>query len=194
MSLTHVLTQTHRHYAANCNVIGTDDARKNKHPLVADCGTVWIPGAARDTKSLPMCPECEVAYARRLMRPSDLRPHFVYRCFDGDDRLIYVGCSASPRQRMDQHRGSSWWFNQVERTRYVVFNDKDYALGKEREAIATENPRWNLKGRDRALWTAADYEDIHFAMIQNGASDKRLQKHADEARRRYSLDLLGEVS
>lgn len=193
MTLTHVITQTHKHYPSIYNSISVDEARASDYPLVADCGTVWIPGQEHETKALPMCAKC-TAVSDRPVSAISLQPHYVYRCYDAEGRLIYVGCSGVPRQRMEQHRLSSWWFDQVERIRYVVFPNKQYALDKEREAIAEENPRWNLRGRQKALWAAEDYEDVHFALMKTGASDKRVQRHADEARRRYDLDLLGAVS
>jgi len=194
MSIVRTFRQTHRHYRDEVNnVIDVDGARAFGYPLVADCGRVWIPGEAEETKDLPICPDCEAANAPREFVSREDRPHYVYRCYDGNDRLIYVGCSGMPKNRMDQHKASSWWFQQVERIRYTVFPGRTYALAMELKAIAEENPRWNIKGRDRSLWTADDYRDHHFALNVTGASEKRLNKLRVEALRRYNLEL-GEES
>lgn len=195
--LTHVLTQTHRHYRSDMhNLISISEARDRQWPLIADCGTVWIPGQEWQTDDLPLCQRCKSAQGRPLATrgPRHGRPTYVYRCYDADDRLIYVGCTVSPVQRMDQHRQTSWWHEQVARTRFIVFPNRDYALSMERQAIADENPRWNVRGRDRALWTADDYRDAHFAMLKKGAAETRVHKLRLEALRRFNLDLLEETA
>lgn len=100
---------------------------------------------------------------------SDGRSHFVYRCYDATDRLLYVGCSVSPVIRIDTHR-DSWWGGRIERVRYTVFPDRDYALAMERIAIHAEMPLCNVKGRwykrdPRDHWVAQDYLDFHHAVL-----------------------------
>lgn len=194
MSLIRTFQQTHRHYRDDVhNVIDIDGARAFGYPLIAECGRVWIPAPADETRDLPLCLDCEAANAPRVdLRAT--RPHYLYRCYDAAGRLIYVGCSVSPVQRMDQHKASSWWFDQVEKFRYTVFPGRDKAIDMERAAIATENPRWNIQGRDRALWSADDYRDFHFALTTKGASEKRIEKLRLEAFRRHNVDLANEVS
>lgn len=185
--LTRVFTQTHRHYSSRTNVITTEDARSYSYPLLAECGQVWIPNDASLTADLPMCPHCDRT-AETPLRVAG-KPHFVYRCYDRDGNLIYVGCSVAPIQRMEQHRANTWWFDQVERIRYVVYPNKDYALYKEREAIGAENPRWNIKGRNHDAFDLADYRDIHCAMAQNGASGKRLEAVRAKAQLKFGTDI-----
>lgn len=126
------------------------------------------------------------------------RPTFVYRCYDAAGRLLYVGCSTNPRERLNGHRASSWWFPQVATVRNVVFPSREYALTKERQAIAEEQPRWNLKSRwpYRSLWTADDYRDYFTALVRtpNGGvgTTRHLEAVANEARRRYGLRLTAE--
>lgn len=132
---------------------------------------------------------------------SDSRPYFVYRCFDADGRLIYVGCTFDPAGRISTHRTTSWWGHQVEAVRVLVFPSKEYALAKEREAIATENPRWNTKGRwaHRALWTGDDYADYYacFTMAGNAGTSynkQHLVRVVREAKQRYGLRLTEDVA
>lgn len=188
MTLTHTITQTHRHYRDGDNAISVDEAREHKFPLFAECGTVWIPGSASETANLPMCPQCS-ARDRQGVTNGVVRPHYVYRCFDAEDRLIYVGVSFSPLRRMEQHSKTSWWFDQMARTTFRVFQNREYAHMKERQAIAEENPRWNIRGRDRGLWTTDDYRDAHYALTVREADEKRLEKLRLEALRRFGVDL-----
>jgi len=185
--LTHTFTQTFRHYSSDANLIGVDDARSFGYPLLAECGQVWIPHQAHLTDHLPICPRCEGVENGPLRIAG--RPHFVYRCFDADGRLIYVGCSRTPKNRMDQHRANSWWFEQVERVRFTVFPNKDYALWMERRAIETEHPRWNIRHRDQSAWELVDYRDHHLALTTTGASEKRLEKVRAEAQLRFGVDI-----
>jgi predicted GIY-YIG superfamily endonuclease len=159
----------------------SEDAVKYGLTLRAKCGVVWVPTILGGRNEYPDVGECPNCYP--------VRPGYVYRCYDSDDRLIYVGCSVAPKSRLDQHRKSSWWFEQVARVRYTVYSDKDYALRKESEAIATENPRWNVRGRDRGLWTADDYRDAHRALQETGGTSSRVQKLRSEAYRRFQVDL-----
>lgn len=96
-------------------------------------------------------------------------PHYVYRCYDATSRLIYVGCTNNPVNRLASHRRKAWWGDQIASTRLIVFPTRSKALEKEREAIATEKPRWNVKGkwpyRDHS-WTADDCVDMRTAVTQ----------------------------
>lgn len=146
-----------------------------KHGLTikASCGLVFVPQSYGDEcDEYPPCPECH---------PRGLRAWYVYRCYDDFDRLVYVGCSGTPKTRLDTHRGTSWWYPQVARVRCVVYRTRSKALAMESEAIATENPRWNIRGRDRAAFALDDFRDLYVAMRQNGQNESRLHKVAAEA-------------
>ena len=79
--------------------------------------------------------------------PREPRPpkrHSVYRFFDADGNLLYVGISADPRRRLGEHRGrpSTWWWetSNITLDHYPSFEDARWA---EKVAIETENPRYN---------------------------------------------------
>ena len=80
-----------------------------------------------------------------------MRDHFVYRAFDADGRLLYVGCSKRPRQRLAEHRSAhAEWLDHVARYRlsgpYTFFT----ARRLERQAIQTEGPGYNYTTPERA--------------------------------------------
>ena len=89
------------------------------------------------------------------------KKHYVYRIFDHDGRLIYVGCSHDPETRMATHRHTMWWAPQIARIKIKVYPNKDAGHDAEREIIRAEKPRWNLKGQwaNRDTWTAAECAD-----------------------------------
>jgi hypothetical protein len=86
-------------------------------------------------------------------------PHFLYRCYDADDRLLYIGCTAWPSGRITQHRQdrrnkASRWL-QVSMTRYEVegpFPSLHAGLLAEDRAIAAEQPLFNRQGRRIPGW------------------------------------------
>lgn len=76
-----------------------------------------------------------------------MRRSTVYRVFDGDDRLIYVGVTLS-RTRFDQLRcGSNWWA-EADRIALQHFATWEEAVEAEQAAILAEHPRYNVfRGR-----------------------------------------------
>lgn len=156
--------------------------------VLAKCGEVFAPRYIGGSTKRPEIPDCAECHLPSPTRVADVA-HFVYRCYDQAGQLIYVGCSVAPRQRLDQHRLSSWWSGQVARVRYTVFPNREYALYKEREAIEQENPRWNIKGRDLDAFDLADFRDLFFALSTTGASAKRLEAIRAKALLRFNVDL-----
>jgi predicted GIY-YIG superfamily endonuclease len=83
------------------------------------------------------------------MTPPAVR-HYVYRCYDADDRLLYIGCTEDLVSRFAVHASS--WSNPVSGTlnlrmvRHTVEEFPDKASGRkaEREAIYNEAPLLNL--------------------------------------------------
>lgn len=70
--------------------------------------------------------------------------YVVYRFFDADGVLLYVGCSGQAVNRLQQHanaRGNEW--KRVSRAELTHYDSKDRALSAERIAIHNENPLWN---------------------------------------------------
>jgi hypothetical protein len=72
------------------------------------------------------------------MKPCDL-----YRHFDKDDQLLYIGISYSTLVRMTQHRDISFWFDEVRKITIEKFNSRDAASKAEKIAIEHEKPKYN---------------------------------------------------
>lgn len=75
-------------------------------------------------------------------------PHFVYRCFDEDGRLLYVGCTANLNRRFTTHRSQSRWSSRMATVAligpFVGTNARRRAMARETEVIAAERPLFNL--------------------------------------------------
>jgi excinuclease UvrABC nuclease subunit len=87
----------------------------------------------------------------------------MYRVFDADGRLIYVGQSINLPARVSEHRSQSWWWKPLAaRLRIQVFPTVDAAKAAEKVAIQEEDPVFNSMGygdwREKPYWAAADHE------------------------------------
>lgn len=80
-------------------------------------------------------------------------PTFVYRLFNADRQLLYVGvtCEKNLNVRMSQHRRARPWWDSVDPMRTTIdkYPDRRSAEWAEREAIVFERPTHNRA--DRAI-------------------------------------------
>ena len=71
----------------------------------------------------------------------------LYRYFDSDDVLLYVGITQRDGQRHREHAKNSDWFSLVKTHTITRFPNRQDALEAEAFAIATENPLYNVVGQ-----------------------------------------------
>ncbi|MGW5711584.1 GIY-YIG nuclease family protein [Streptomyces olivaceus] len=69
----------------------------------------------------------------------------LYRLFDGDDRLLYVGTSVDPQNRWEQHAREKLWWSSVARATVDWYPDRTSAMAAEIAAIQAEEPLHNDK-------------------------------------------------
>lgn len=73
----------------------------------------------------------------------------VYRFFDADGDLLYIGRTASMGVRLAEHAStngrSSHWFKKARTIKVEHFDSTTAAFHAEREAIRAEHPRFNVK-------------------------------------------------
>lgn len=67
----------------------------------------------------------------------------LYRFFDEDGALLYIGITVNPRVRWRDHAGRTWWPDVATKTLEWHTNRAD-AEAAEREAIRVELPRYNV--------------------------------------------------
>ena len=67
----------------------------------------------------------------------------LYRHFDKDGRLLYVGCSISAFARFGHHRISSHWVKAITTMTIARFDSLEDALNAENVAINAESPLYN---------------------------------------------------
>jgi hypothetical protein len=68
----------------------------------------------------------------------------LYRHYDADGGVLYVGITFDPSSRRRQHASDKPWWPLVARTTYEWHPTRLAALGAERAAIATERPTFNV--------------------------------------------------
>ncbi|MDH6189199.1 GIY-YIG catalytic domain protein [Streptomyces sp. ADI96-15] len=70
----------------------------------------------------------------------------LYRLYDGDGTLLYIGITADVEQRMRGHRSDKPWWPAVARTELEWHPTRTVALVEELQAIQREKPLHNLAG------------------------------------------------
>lgn len=69
-------------------------------------------------------------------------PHFVYRLYDQDGALLYVGATSSIGSRLTQHGSKDWW-SEVRGIEVEHYANMREALDAEREVIEATQPKHN---------------------------------------------------
>ena len=73
------------------------------------------------------------------------QPHGLYRFFDSDGALLYVGITVNLPARLSRHRDEKEWWVDVVRVSIEWFPDRDSVLAAEKAAIRSEQPRYNIQ-------------------------------------------------
>ena len=70
-------------------------------------------------------------------------PTDLYRHFDSNGTLLYVGISLSTLNRLGQHKDNSRWYNSISNITIEKFNTREEALLAEKNSIINERPYYN---------------------------------------------------
>lgn len=77
------------------------------------------------------------------LTPNEVSPTALYRHFDADGVLLYVGITGNPKRRLYEHKCRSRWAEQIDRVTVKWMPDLATARDAERIAIAKEGPLFN---------------------------------------------------
>lgn len=76
----------------------------------------------------------------------DDQPTALYRFFDADGALLYVGITADLGKRWAKHQSEKPWWPHVTKKTVRWYGERPSALAAEAEAIKDELPRYNVAG------------------------------------------------
>lgn len=68
----------------------------------------------------------------------------LYRLYDIDATLLYIGIAGNPGRRFEQHAKDKPWWGHVTDVRLEHFLTREAAILAEADAIRTENPKHNI--------------------------------------------------
>ena len=102
-------------------------------------------------------------------------PTKLYRHFDSNNKLLYVGISSAPLIRIAKHTGRSWG-QRIARVDLQQYPTREEALIAERTAIQNEQPEWNV---------LHNHEEV------NGMRVSRSKRHLTPEQYQNALDKLG---
>jgi predicted GIY-YIG superfamily endonuclease len=86
-------------------------------------------------------------------------PTMLYRLFDTNDQLLYIGVTCNPPSRWESHRSDKPWWPLVARKELTTYPDRSAALTAEREAIVAERPLHNVQHNP-----LSDRRDVHVVL------------------------------
>lgn len=129
------------------------------------------------------------------------RPHVVYRCYDADDRLLYIGCTSNLSHRMTAHRSRSPWATDIARITTEDLPGRAVALYVEAQAIRAESPLHNkVHNLDPTIpegvynsqmvieQTGISYRQLDYWCRQGWLTPSVLDGHGSGNRRLFSAD------
>lgn len=70
--------------------------------------------------------------------------HALYRFYNGNGALLYIGIALQPFARMGQHRREKSWWGEVATVTIEHYVSRPKAMAAERAAIKAEKPRYNV--------------------------------------------------
>jgi len=73
-----------------------------------------------------------------------MKAHVLYRMYNVDDELLYVGITNDPKARFRTHSKLKDWWSEVDHIRVETFGSRDALAAAEMRAIDVERPRYNV--------------------------------------------------
>jgi predicted GIY-YIG superfamily endonuclease len=95
----------------------------------------------------------------------------LYRYFDSQDRLLYVGITGDNTKRQSQHRRNSFWFGEITRATFEHFDFREDADEAESNAIRQEKPMHNIAKRGMQLEHSPYIHMLYLAGQPDGGHD-----------------------
>lgn len=120
-----------------------EEQRRTRWPIrkCKGCGDRFRPKTANQER-------CKRNCQPRARRTTETGPHWLYRAYRADGRLLYVGVTSSGMRRLKEHAVARAWWPEVESFRISHYASRGELLAGELVAIRTEYPLYNVKDAD----------------------------------------------
>lgn len=96
----------------------------------------------------------------------------LYRHFDAQDNLLYVGISLSTVSRLSQHKDHSHWFKEISKVTIQRFPTREEALKAEVQAVFSENPKCNINLRKTEKAIKKENDKYRLEMAESAVPNK----------------------
>lgn len=93
----------------------------------------------------------------------------LYRVFDADGALLYIGATVVGPSRFDQHAATQPWWTTVARIEMTHYESRAEAFAAESDAIFYEQPFWNRLGKTRTEFKPAKVPQSVPPVVEDGA-------------------------
>lgn len=113
----------------------------------------------------------------------------LYRYYNSDDELLYVGITGGGSKRQAQHSRKSAWFSEVKYAHFEHFDTRDEASQAELRAIYIEQPKHNRTNTVKL--THSDFTHMIQLAGHNEQSEDRTHKAFSEIYRRVFNQING---
>lgn len=95
--------------------------------------------------------EDEVRSFAEMQREREKAPFVVYRMYDADSALLYVGVTMNDAVRLHAHSNQKAWFYRVATVTFTRYATKSEAYAAEKAAIKEEKPLHNVRDSGKSL-------------------------------------------
>jgi DNA-binding transcriptional regulator YiaG len=128
---------------------------------------------------------------------------FVYRHYDAGGRLLYVGMTLKPIQRLEYHRYTSSWVGEIRTIKIQPCANRGEAIAFEREAIRNESPLFNFAVIEAARTPLTAFQKVVSARVADSSTgevarqcgvSKSLVSHWMSGKRRPPLEKMSAIA
>lgn len=116
----------------------------------------------------------------------------LYRYFDSEGQLLYVGITGNQLKRQSQHRRTAVWFDQIASAKFQHFDTREAAFSAEVEAIQQEKPIFNHQHTKTEKSPVEMWElsaKLHLLTILNGTDLQNKPQLVDEKHKKFQQAL-----
>lgn len=103
-------------------------------------------------------------------------PTALYRLYDANDRLLYIGIARHPKFRWEQHANDKPWWHLVARKTVEWCDDRSSALNAERGATAEEKPLYDRSGSYTSDTFKVSFDDSEGRRVVTETLTSKIEK------------------